>query len=776
MPRYHRVEMLGQGATGVVYKAVDTQTDALLALKVPPEEAVPADYPKYQAVYTAEAGILGLLNHPVIMALRGQGNDDGTPYIAYEYIRGQALRTLIAAGQVFQPAQVAALLGELLEAVAYLHGERVIHRDINPNNLVLLPEGPPSLKLIDFGSAVRLGQPTGQLVGTPQYMAPEQLKGNAPDPRSDLFSVGVVAYELLTGQPPFVGNSFPELLQTISAGQFTPATARNRALPPAIDSFFRTALATDPATRFQSAPAMRAALNTALGLGALAPTMHHGTPSLAEVAAGPDPAVADVPLVEEGATLVGVEGPYTGEKFPLSGGITTLGGPYADIDLSRDLAIAAQHAWIVYEADRYSLHDADESGGTRLNRQWIKRAPLLDGDIIEVGGSSFRFNDPHQPVGAGRPAGSVEYARPPDSQGGGGGSATSRRDNVAEVVERQRSRASGLLTGLLVLLLLAASAIGVAAVVVPGQIRNAMTNELDTTWEEMGPVLRATNADQFLAALELYDPDVNAQVLANIDVKDQPYLAWLPPVEAAALDAELMLEMTRNVNEALLMIKKEDNSKGLTPGSSATVNAVYTALSTFRFDRPPWPRRLAQASALFNRLASAFPKPVPAGAEHPINPYLTTFSDGLKAYEDKDFKRAFTLLDEALVGVDQWYSRAPSAQTEQVMHIGAARAADVARVVMAICEIREAQMRLIDDPAPSYTQQDLDTIKEWLRDAGRLLRQVDPPVLEGILEDLSFPTGTDHRTFEDQIDVLEDNIDTRKQNLGTGGPPSGAFN
>jgi len=210
--RYEILGEIGRGAMGVVYKARDPQIDRTVAIKtISLFDLEPADDQEFRERFQQEARTAGRLSHPGIVAIFDVGSDPetNTPNIVMEYIAGSSLSKILLEdhGKVsLDPALQ--LVQEVAEALDYAHNEGVTHRDVKPANILLTPDG--RAKLADFGIA-RLDQSQltlpGRLLGSPAYMAPEQMKGEATDGRSDLFSLGVVLYRLSTGYRPFQGNS-----------------------------------------------------------------------------------------------------------------------------------------------------------------------------------------------------------------------------------------------------------------------------------------------------------------------------------------------------------------------------------------------------------------------------------------------------------------------------------------------------------------------------------------------------------------------------------------
>src|SRR3954469_8262415 len=266
---YHLLSVLGRGGMGVVYKAEDTRLHRIVALKML-SETVCADAAAV-ARFRREAQAASALNHPSICTIYDVGEADGSAFIAMEYIEGTSLDAMIAAGPIASPRTVALAI-DLADAVQAAHARGILHRDIKPSNIVVSARGTP--KILDFGVALVGVEPAaaaewatatkltaaGQSVGTIAYMSPEQLRGEPLDQRSDLFSLGVVLYEMATGVHPF-GDRTSGLV-TDAILHRTPETPRqvNPAVPNALSEAIVKALEKDRELRYHSAAELRADL------------------------------------------------------------------------------------------------------------------------------------------------------------------------------------------------------------------------------------------------------------------------------------------------------------------------------------------------------------------------------------------------------------------------------------------------------------------------------------------------------------------------------------
>ena len=202
--RFRVLDRLGEGAMGVVYRGRDESLDRDVALKVMRAKAATPDE---EERFLREARAIARLQHPNIVTVYELGEHDGAPFIAMELLEGVDLQRAIEAGLRPNPRATLPIVLQLLAGLGHAHENAIVHRDVKPSNL-FLPRGRPA-KIMDFGVA-RLGGATttsGLIVGTPNYMSPEQVAGGAVDGRSDLFSAGLILYELVTGEKAFQGDS-----------------------------------------------------------------------------------------------------------------------------------------------------------------------------------------------------------------------------------------------------------------------------------------------------------------------------------------------------------------------------------------------------------------------------------------------------------------------------------------------------------------------------------------------------------------------------------------
>ena len=260
--KYTISEVLGTGAMGVVYKGFDPDIHRSVALKTIRKDLIHGHHEEALAArFRNEARAAGRLSHPGIVSVYEYGEDAEVAFLAMEFIEGNPLREYFDRGATFEPADAVSIMAQLLDALAHAHEFGVWHRDIKPANVIISTTG--RLKVADFGIArietSDLTQ-TGAIMGTPGYMAPEQFQGAEVDGRADLFSAGVVLYQLLTGARPFVGNAASLGYKVCHETPVPPSQVEPTRCPAPFDAVVAKALAKSPADRFQTAREFRDAL------------------------------------------------------------------------------------------------------------------------------------------------------------------------------------------------------------------------------------------------------------------------------------------------------------------------------------------------------------------------------------------------------------------------------------------------------------------------------------------------------------------------------------
>ncbi|MFF7279370.1 Stk1 family PASTA domain-containing Ser/Thr kinase [Streptomyces griseorubiginosus] len=268
--RYELGQVLGRGGMAEVYLAMDTRLGRTVAVKT--LRADLARDPSFQARFRREAQSAASLNHPAIVAVYDTGEDyiDGVsiPYIVMEYVDGSTLRELLHSGRKLLPERSLEMTIGILQALEYSHRSGIVHRDIKPANVMLTRNG--QVKVMDFGIARAMGDSgmtmtqTSAVIGTAQYLSPEQAKGEQVDARSDLYSTGCLLYELLTVRPPFVGDSPVAVAYQHVREEAQPPSVFDPEITPEMDAIVLRALVKDPNYRYQSADEMRVDIEACL--------------------------------------------------------------------------------------------------------------------------------------------------------------------------------------------------------------------------------------------------------------------------------------------------------------------------------------------------------------------------------------------------------------------------------------------------------------------------------------------------------------------------------
>ncbi|MEO6975960.1 MAG: serine/threonine-protein kinase [Gallionella sp.] len=246
---------LGQGAMGVVYKAKDPLIDRVVAIKTINLSLAMDEKEEYEGRFYQEAKAAGRLNHPNIVTIYDVGKSGDVAYIAMELLEGRELRDIMNDGALLPVDQVLNIVAQVAQGLAYAHEHEIVHRDVKPSNIMVIRDG--HVKITDFGiarmasSSVRTQ--TGMVLGSPKYMSPEQVMGKSIDQRSDIFSLGVMLYEMLTGKAPFDGENVNAIMyQTLNAVIAPPNTV-NPAIPEMVNFILAKALAKKVVDRYQNA-------------------------------------------------------------------------------------------------------------------------------------------------------------------------------------------------------------------------------------------------------------------------------------------------------------------------------------------------------------------------------------------------------------------------------------------------------------------------------------------------------------------------------------------
>jgi serine/threonine protein kinase/type II secretory pathway pseudopilin PulG len=250
--RYQIESELGKGAMGLVYKGTDPNIGRPVALKTMRLDVHGIEQDEMLRRFKNEARSAGVLSHPNIVTIYDAGEDQGLFYIAMEFIEGKTLAEVLQEQRVLPVDQVIGITRNICAGLDFAHNKGIVHRDIKPANIMITPEG--TAKIMDFGIAKVSGSmtSTGQVLGTPNYMSPEQVKGRQLDGRSDLFSVGVMLYEMLTGEKPFIGQSLTTIIYKIVNENPIPPRDLDLTIHPGLSAVVTRTLAKDPYERYQS--------------------------------------------------------------------------------------------------------------------------------------------------------------------------------------------------------------------------------------------------------------------------------------------------------------------------------------------------------------------------------------------------------------------------------------------------------------------------------------------------------------------------------------------
>ncbi|MDO9189684.1 MAG: serine/threonine-protein kinase [Sulfurimicrobium sp.] len=255
--RYEIISEIGQGAMGVVYRALDPLLERTVAIKTISLDLSKDEFEEFERRFYREAKLAGRLNHPNIVTIHDVGNTDNIAYMAMEFLEGVELRDIMDAGAQLELDRIVEIVSQVADGLAFAHEHGVVHRDIKPSNIMILKNG--VAKITDFGIALIPSSSrtmSGVVLGSPKYMSPEQVVGQDVDRRSDIFSLGVMLYEMLTGKPPFSGDNISAIMYRIlNEMPLAPVTVKPD-LPEIFNYIISKALAKHPDDRYQSADEM----------------------------------------------------------------------------------------------------------------------------------------------------------------------------------------------------------------------------------------------------------------------------------------------------------------------------------------------------------------------------------------------------------------------------------------------------------------------------------------------------------------------------------------
>jgi eukaryotic-like serine/threonine-protein kinase len=271
--RYQIISELGRGSMGVVYQGFDPVIGRTVAVKTMLIEGLSgAEFQEFKARFQREAQAAGILAHPNIVTVFDFGEDEGVLYLAMEFLEGKSLQELVDDQKLLPIETIAPIFEQVCSALDHAHKSNIVHRDIKPANIMILNSG--LVKVTDFGIAKMMSMgmtQAGQILGTPNYMSPEQVKGRSVDGRSDIFALGVILYELVTGEKPFGGQNITTVIYKIINENPIPPRELDSTIHPGLSFVISKALAKSPEERFQTCRELAEALKNYRNLGSEPP-------------------------------------------------------------------------------------------------------------------------------------------------------------------------------------------------------------------------------------------------------------------------------------------------------------------------------------------------------------------------------------------------------------------------------------------------------------------------------------------------------------------------
>jgi len=400
--RYEIVREIGRGAMGVVYEGRDLSLMRPVALKTLLLEPVPADLREsVEQRFYQEARAAAGLQHPCIVVVYEIGIDAAQDafFIALEHLRGHTLEEVIGLGPLPWP-EALRITSRLADALSHAHEHGIVHRDIKPANVMILKRGDKrgEPKIMDFGVAKLDSSKltsAGDVLGSPGYMAPEQAMEARADARSDLFSLGTVLYEALTGRRAFGAGSFSEIMMRLAYEHPAPPSSINGDIPPAVDAIVAHAMAKNPDQRYASADQLVEDIEDVLG------TSPRGVTATVPAAPG-DPRGGPTGLprgplslpAQAQVSLRFLSGPREGAEHVFRHASLLIGREGGESGAAIELPegqISRMHAMVEARGDRFVLRDLDSKNGTFMGEMRIKEVEIHHGSEFQIGSTRFKL-------------------------------------------------------------------------------------------------------------------------------------------------------------------------------------------------------------------------------------------------------------------------------------------------------------------------------------------------------------------------------------------------
>jgi len=363
--RYRLVELLGQGGMATIYRARDSQLERDVAVKVlRPEYGADPDFIDR---FRHEAQSAASLNHPGIVAVYDYGTDPAGPFIVMELVEGEDLATIVRRTGALPPRAAARLVAQAARAIAAAHASGFVHRDVKPGNILVTREG--RVKVTDFGIARALSESAltlpGTTLGSVHYFSPEQARGETATPASDIYSLGIVLYELLTGRRPWTGDTAAAIATARLTGAVPSPSAAHGGIPPSLEAICRRALAPNPEERFASAAEMADALESFVGEERTGAGARAGSDIAAAGAAG----AAGLAAAGAAAGTAAAGGAATGGVVPGAvAGAEAGAGVATSPTIAAGVARPNPDARIDYPREAYATGPARGAGGAGARR------------------------------------------------------------------------------------------------------------------------------------------------------------------------------------------------------------------------------------------------------------------------------------------------------------------------------------------------------------------------------------------------------------------------